>query len=266
MTQTVERMLPLYEAKMIHQYDHRWATYEPDGTVRDVTLVEKQDPSFVALPRYWVREEVVQDRLPGTGKDWMLGYRWISNATNERTLIAAKFPRTGTGNSLPIFAEHDDGDLVVAAMSSFVCDYVARQKLGGQNVTFGTVYQLAIPGVEKFLEPSPWAPSLPIATWIRARLHSLDNWPIPDRRYQVKAELDAAFFHLFGIAREDVDYIMDTFPIVKRKDEAAFGSYRTKELILEVFDAMQAAIEAGVPYASSFDNPGSRPTEKDETF
>lgn len=46
---------------------------------------------------------------------------------------------------------------------------------------------------------------------------------------------------------------MDTFPIVKRKDEAAFGSYRTKELILEAYDAMQAAIVSGVPYASPLD-------------
>ena len=65
----------------------------------------------------------------------------------------------------------------------------------------------------------------------------------------MRAELDAAYFHLFGIEREDVDYI----PIVKRKDEAAFGSYRTKELILEAYDAMQAAIVSGVPYASPLD-------------
>ncbi len=50
---------------MIHHDDHRWATYEPDGSTRDVTLEEKQDPDFVVLPRYWVREEVVRDRLDG---------------------------------------------------------------------------------------------------------------------------------------------------------------------------------------------------------
>ena len=43
---------------------------------------------------------------------------------------------------------------------------------------------------------------------------------------------------------------MQTFPIVKRKDEAAFGSYRTKELILAAYDVMQAAMDGGVPYAS----------------
>lgn len=49
------RYLPLYEAKMVHHYDHRWATYERDGeTSRDMTLEEKQNPDALPLPRYWV--------------------------------------------------------------------------------------------------------------------------------------------------------------------------------------------------------------------
>lgn len=44
------------------------------------------------------------------------------------------------------------------------------------------------------------------------------------RCHQIRRrELDAAYFHLYGIARDDVDYIMETFPIVKRKDVAAHG-------------------------------------------
>lgn len=253
MMHTVERMLPLYEGKMIHHYDHRWATHGPDGSVRDVTLEEKQDPNFVAMPRYWVREEVIADRLPGDGGDWMLGYRWISNATNERTLITAALPRVGAGNSLPIFAKHEDGELVVAAMSSFVCDYVARQKLGGQNVTYGTVYQLTVPAPSLFMKPCPWAPTMTLGHWVRERLAAMTDWSDPRLRDEVRAELDAAFFHTYGVPREDVDYIMETFPIVMRKDIAVSGSYRTKELILEVYDAMQAASETGCAYRSPFE-------------
>ena len=47
----------------------------------------------------------------------------------------------------------------------------------------------------------------------------------------MRCELDALYFHLYGIERDDVAYIMDTFPIVKRKDEAAHGEYRTKRVI-----------------------------------
>ena len=64
--------------------------------------------------------------------------------------------------------------------------------------------------------------------------------------------MDAAYFHLYGIARDDVDYIMETFPIVKRKDEAEFGDYRTKALILAAYDAMADAIRTGAQYVSPF--------------
>ena len=75
-----KRMLPLYEAKMIHHYDHRWATYERDGTVRDVTPQEKQDPNFSVTPRYWVDQEEVYARLEGKSYgDWLLVYRAINS-------------------------------------------------------------------------------------------------------------------------------------------------------------------------------------------
>jgi hypothetical protein len=74
-----------------------------------------------------------------------------------------------------------------------------------------------------------------------------------DRRFLLRAELDAAFFHLYGISRDDVDYIMDTFPIVKRKDEAAHGDYRTKLRILDVYDQMQRAIDTGASYQTLLD-------------
>jgi hypothetical protein len=48
---------------------------------------------------------------------------------------------------------------------------------------------------------------------------------------------------------------METFPIVKRKDEQRFGTYRTKELILEIYDAMTEAARTGKPYQTILDPP-----------
>lgn len=60
----IERRVPLYEAKMIHHFDHRWATYsagvsDDQEAARDCTLAEKQNPDFEPLPRYWVPEDEV---------------------------------------------------------------------------------------------------------------------------------------------------------------------------------------------------------------
>src|SRR5207245_2650790 len=62
-------------------------------------------------------------------------------------------------------------------------------------------------------------------------------------------------FHLYGIERNEVDYILETFPIVKRKDEQAHGAYRTKRVILDIYDAMQQATETGTAYHTRLDPP-----------
>ena len=106
------------------------------------------------------------------------------------------------------------------------------------------------------------------------------------RRFLLRCELDAAFFHLYLPANPDgswkkaeaetdaelaaltkafptprhaVDYIMDTFPIVKRKDETAHGEYRTKRVILEIYDDLQQAMATGQPYQTRLDPPPADP-------
>jgi len=75
------------------------------------------------------------------------------------------------------------------------------------------------------------------------------------RRFQLRCELDAAFLHLYGLNREDAAYILDTFPIVRRKDEASYGTYRTKETILTLYDRFNEAQCAGTAFASPLKPP-----------
>jgi hypothetical protein len=79
-------------------------------------------------------------------------------------------------------------------------------------------------------------------------------WDV-ERRFLLRCELDAAFFHLYGVGRDDVDYIMETFHVVRQDDLAAHGRYRTKEQILRVYDAMQRAVETGVAYETPLEPP-----------
>ena len=64
-------------------------------------------------------------------------------------------------------------------------------------------------------------------------------WDEEERRH-LRARLDALYFHLYGLTREDAAYVLDTFPIVRREDEAALGRYRTRELILAYMNALAA--------------------------
>ena len=64
-------------------------------------------------------------------------------------------------------------------------------------------------------------------------------WDEEDRRHRI-ARLDALFFHLYGINRDNAAYILGTFPIVREQDEKAFGCYRTSDLVLAYLNAVQS--------------------------
>ena len=64
-------------------------------------------------------------------------------------------------------------------------------------------------------------------------------WDEEERRH-LRARLDALYFHLYGLSRDDADYVLGTFPIVRRTDEAQFGTYRTRDLILAYMNALAA--------------------------
>ena len=79
----------------------------------------------------------------------------------------------------------------------------------------------------------------------------------------MRAKLDAAYFHLYGINRDDVGYIMDSFGAFQRNDPERFA--RAKVVILGVYDAMAQAIETGEPYRTILDPlPEEGPRHPDE--
>ena len=143
-----EVYLPLYEAKMFWHYDHRFATFEGKDT-RDVEPGEKEDPTFLPLPRYWVSKEETEACLREAGweRRWLLGFRDITNATNERTAIFAALPRVGVGNKGPLLLAEQAADatlLVLANSNALPMDYVARQKVAGTTLNFHYVKQFPI--------------------------------------------------------------------------------------------------------------------------
>jgi hypothetical protein len=286
-----DRMLPLYEAKMAHHFDHRYATYESatreqlnKGTLPRLDDAAHTDPTCVPLPRYWMAESAVDERLGERwSRGWLLGWRDIARSTDERTLISTVIPRTAVGHTVPLALSRAQPARVaglLANLSSYCVDYVVRQKASGTHLTYTYMKQFPVLPPERYDEAAPWdrgAGSL--EAWITPRVLELtytaydiaayardlgdDGPPFrwdPARREMMRAELDAAYFHLYGIGRNDVEYIMDTFKVVRQKDEQAHGEYRTKRLILERYDAMADAIRTGRPYQTPLDPlPGHGP-------
>ena len=276
-----ERMLPLYEAKMIHHFDHRLGTYEGQteaqanmGTLPRLTPKQHDDPDRVLLPRYWLDETAVNERLARRGwdKGWLFGWRDIARSTDERTVICSVLPQTATGDTLLLAFTNGPAALLQANLSTFALDYCARQKATGTHLKYFVFKQLPALPPRAYDEPMLWLGGATPATWIRERVLELtftafdiepfaadlrdDGPPFrwdEERRFAIRAELDAAFFHLYDIERDDVGYIMDSFVAFQHNDAARFN--RTKELILQVYDAMTEAARTGMSYQTILEPP-----------
>jgi hypothetical protein len=212
---------------------------------------------------------------------WILALRKITNATNERTFVAAVIPSLALSDSAKAFILPDLNltkvPVLTAVLASFVWDFFARQKLGGANMSAYIVEQLPLIGLSALDVKPNWADES-FSSWARRRALELTYtaWDLEpfardvgydgppfrwdrERRFLLRCELDAAFFHLYGLSRDDTAYIMDTFPIVRRNDEKACGDYCTKRVILEIYDAMVEAARTGRPYVTRLDPPPADP-------
>ncbi len=250
-------------------------------------------------------ERLAGDLVARFSPKWFAGWRDITNSGNERTLITCVSPKSAVGHTFPLMfstgiqARHLG--MLISNLNSFVTDYAARQKVGRTHVTFGLLRQFPV------LPPDTWTSSasrkdagvLPETLWYSAlellftakdlvpyaKDCGFDGPPFlwdDDRRFEIRCELDAAFFHLylpadndghwrpaeaetakqletlkthFPTPRHAVGFILDQFPLVRQKDEKAHGRYRTKERILEIYDAMLAAQHSGKPYQSTLNPP-----------
>lgn len=262
-----KRWVPLYEAKMIHLFDSRWITMD-DQEFREVTKSEKENVDFDITPRYWVAAERVGQRLYSKKweRDWIMGWRDITNATNERTVIIGVYPSFGVGHTLrnvflSVSPLHSAAFL--ACLSSLPFDYVARQKMGGTHLTVEVIQQLPVFPPCYFLQSHIEYLSRAVlelcytSKSLKGFANDLEFHGPPfswneDRRAVLRAELDAWFARAYGLTRDELRFILDpadllgpdypseTFRVLKNNEMRAYGEYRTRRLVLEAWDRLEA--------------------------
>ena len=263
--------VPLYEGKMVQAFDHRAASIvvNPANVHRpaqpeSASLEQHQDPNWLPDPQYWVLEsEISFPEAP-----WLLSFKDVTAPTNVRSMIAALIPRSGAGNTLPVFSLEDasrpSAALLLANLNSIPFDYVARQKIQGQHLNWYIIEQLPVVPPERYdavrfgpksaaeivheavLEVTYTAHDMAAFARDMGYVDAAGEVLPPfrwdeDRRLQLRAKLDALYFHLYGITdRDDIRYVYSTFPIVKRQETQASGSYRSRELCLAWVNALSA--------------------------
>ena len=261
-----ELHLPLYEGKMVQAFDHRAASIanragnlfrpgQPDRTLDE----EYRDPDFSPRPRYWVSQ---QESDAIRGLHYILAFKEITASTNVRTMIASLVPHAGCLDTLPVLLPHDDSlnasDIacILANLNSFGFDYVTRQKVQSTHIKLYMLEQLPVIAPADYDRPfgSTTARALVRDHVLRLTYTAHDLAPFArdlgydgppfrwdeEQRRHLRARLDALYFHLYGLSRDDACYILSTFPIIRREDEAQFGRYRTRDLILAYMHALDA--------------------------
>ena len=258
-----ELYLPLYEGKMVQAFDHRAASVVVNpknlnrpAQSREATQEEHADPNWLPEHQHWVpASECGWNSI----SNWVLGFKDIASPTNARTFIAALFPLVGFGNKVPILkSETADRDewLLAANLNAMSFDFITRQKIQGQTLNLFIVEQLPV------IAPADYDRSFGSTTArdlvrdhvLRLTYTAHDMAPFArdlgykgapfvwdeEERCHLRARLDALYFHLYGLTKEDAEYVLDTFPIVRKEDKAAFGHYRTRDLILAYMNALSA--------------------------
>jgi hypothetical protein len=284
-----QQFLPLYEAKMLHHFDHRFSTYEGQteaqanqGKLPELHHEHHADPDRVVQPRYWLSADEIAVTLKDKWESsWLLGWRETCRNADTRTVISCLIPRFGVGNKFLLMlpdAVASRCAILSANLNSFTFDYAARQKLGGTSLNYFIMKQLPVLPHVTYDQPATWSPGQTLAEWLLPRVLELtftahDMRPFArdcgyagppfrwdaERRYLLRCELDAAFFHLYGIGKDDVAFIMEAFLLVKKKDEQMYGEYRTRRVILEIYHALAEAARTGVLYQTRLQPPPADP-------
>lgn len=260
--------VPLYEAKMVHQFDHRWATYEDNGRdTRDMTDTEKTNPASFAQPRYWLEQSEIESRLSARSSNkWLVGWRDICRNTDVRTLIASAVVRSAIVGDLPILIftpdiSYKQAAALYGALNTIVADFVVRQKVSGAHLKQFHMKQLPIPAPNHYT-PADLNFIVPRVLELTYTAHDLapfardlgyDGPPFawnPERRALLRAELDAYYAKLYGLTRDELRYILDpadiygddypseTFRVLKNNEIRQFGEYRTRRLVLEAWERL----------------------------
>jgi len=256
--------LPLYEGRMVDQYDHRAKGYRSGrGRASEWAQLDFGQPGKSIQPQWRILRERVPDKVVPRLARYRVGFCDVTSPTNERSLVAALIPpECITGDKVPTisFAVEDEWALTVwlAVANSFAMDYIARKKVA-LKMSYTVLDSLPFPRVGR---TDPIAKTLvPLVLRLTCcgpemtafwNGRAAEGWcePVaadgvppgaegPDERARLIAQIDAIVAReVYGLTADELACILDTFPIVRRKDEERYGEYRTKRVTLEYYAAV----------------------------
>ena len=261
-------LLPLLEGKMIHLYNHRYASIKSEntnvsgqGVGVETTIEQLEDPEFTTTPRYWVKAEDI--KWPKS-LEWALSFRDTTNVNNWRTVISSIVPKLGCGNTLPMLIPEAGKEMeykklcpyIIANMNCTILDYVSRQKIQARHLNAYILEQLP------FIKPDTYSTKLgdtTVGEFIKQQVLKLTytSWDMQpfakdmgyegnpfewneEERMHLMAKLDALYMNLYNISEDDAEYVLSTFDVARKYEVENYGYYATKDLVINYMRALKA--------------------------
>ncbi len=219
--------LPLYEGKMIWQFEHSYSA-----------------------PRYWIDEQAERERVLGKRsvdhgqtlgyEQYRFAYRKVASSTNERTVISTVLPPSVFAGESFTLSESLSGKqslVCVSLLNSYIADWAMRQRVDA-NVTMFYMQQLPIPRLkrdDRFFSPivqraaklictAPEYDDLAAEIGLGGHHNGVSD---PAERAKLRAELDGMIAHIYGLTEDEFAYVLSTFPLVGESVKAAaLAAYR----------------------------------------
>ena len=258
----------VYEGRMIDQYNHRASharnsknNIYRSGVSEETTQEQLSDPNFTVAARYYVTKNKLDQKMANRDydHDWFVGFNDITSATNTRTMIASVVPYTAVGNKVPLLlTDHPARSVAcfLANINSLAYDFACRQKIGNVTLNWYIVRQTPVFPPDTFDQTFQ---GQKLREWVAERVaeltytaHDLDDWgrdldfadePYTwnnDRRRELRVDLEALFFTLYGLEKDKVDHVFESFWSVKEDEIEEYGEYKLKQQVLDRLSEFQS--------------------------
>jgi hypothetical protein len=262
-----EEYAPVYEGKFIHQYDHRFATFDGIPRARRFGIKaatinpseeEKSRKDFEIVPRYWVRLQFLEENISARriNRDWNIAFRDTTNViSNFRTAVGCIVGPAAFNYKCPNIIV-DDGDPIGSALflslfNSVPYDYLLRQKFYGANFTKSLLLQSFVVSRSELAKYE--ARLLDAVSSLTNTSNSVKVFcdligrgqfcaKTSGERLELHAWIDALYFNLFGFSAEEVEYVFETFPIWRQKSTEKWGKFLEKERVISIFAELKCGL------------------------
>lgn len=258
---------PVFEGRMIAPFDYRAKKYL-SGHGNNSKWLETPfgHPEKSISPQWRVPDKLIPKKVKDRVTRYRVGFGDVANPRNERTFISSLIPPgTICGHKVPTFTFEPDEEWAylpyLAIANSYCIDFLARQRTVTLSMSFTVLDSLPIPRLDK----GDWRTRALAPRALRlaaAGLEMLDFWnqmasqgwgmlasgpsdlislaaTTFEERHRLLAEIEVIVARdVYGLSKDDLRIVMNTFPVLAKREVRAHGSFVTRDRVLDLYDTL----------------------------